>query len=44
MKFQLQNQYLSGAIELMQRLPLAGYDSMARTRFIKLLKGPFDEM
>lgn len=44
MKFQLQNQYLSGAIELMQRFPLAGYDSMARTRFIKLLKEPFDEM
>lgn len=44
MKFKLQNQYLSGAIELMQRLPLAGYDSMARTKFIKLLKEPFDEM
>lgn len=44
MKFQLQNQYLSGAIELMQRLPLTGYDSMARTRFIKLLKEPFDEL
>lgn len=44
MKFKLQNQYLNGAIQLMQRMPLAGYDSMARTRFIKVLGEPFQAL
>ncbi|WP_338230556.1 DUF1617 family protein [Lactiplantibacillus paraxiangfangensis] len=38
MKFTLENQYLNGAVSLMQRMPLAGYQSMARTRFIRALK------
>lgn len=44
MKFKLQNQYLNGSIQLMQRMPLAGYDSMARTRFIKVLGEPFQAL
>ncbi|AVK60526.1 hypothetical protein C5Z25_01510 [Lactobacillus sp. CBA3605] len=38
MKFTIENQYISGAVVLMQQLPLAGYQSMARTRFIRVLK------
>jgi len=38
MKFTIENQYLNGAVSLMQRMPLAGYQSMARTRFIRALK------
>ncbi|ETY74780.1 hypothetical protein LFAB_05300 [Lactiplantibacillus fabifermentans T30PCM01] len=44
MKFTLENQYLNGVVELMQRMPLAGYQSMARTRFIRVLKNPVQEL
>ena len=38
MKFTLENQYIDGTVALMQRMPLVGYQSMARTRFIRVLK------
>ncbi|PWG00949.1 DUF1617 family protein [Levilactobacillus bambusae] len=40
MKLTLQNQYLAGAVELMQKIPLTGYESIARTRFVKMFKSP----
>lgn len=40
MKFTLENQFLNGAVTLMKRIPLSGYQSVARTRFVKLFKEP----
>lgn len=40
MKFTLGNQYLDGAVSLLRRMPLAGYQSMARSRFIRIFKEP----
>ncbi|WP_053072682.1 DUF1617 family protein [Lactiplantibacillus herbarum] len=44
MKFTIENQYLNGAVTLMQRIPLTGYQSMARTRFIRVLNEPVQAM
>lgn len=44
MKFTIENQYLNGAVTLMQRMPLTGYQSMARTRFIRVLNEPVQAM
>lgn len=40
MKFKLENKYLRDALELMRNTPLSGYQSIARTRFTKLLVEP----
>lgn len=44
MKFELQNQFVATSIELLKRLPLAGYQSIARTRLIKMLADKNDEI
>lgn len=40
MKFKLENRYLRDSLELMRSIPLSGYQSIARTRFSKLLVEP----
>ena len=40
MEFKLENRYLRDSIELMRSLPLSGYQSVARTRFVKVLLEP----
>jgi len=44
MKFELQNQFVAPSIEFLKRLPLAGYQSIARTRLIKMLADKNDEI
>lgn len=44
MKFELQNQFVAPSIEFLKRLPLAGYQSIARTRLIKMLDNKNDEI
>lgn len=43
MKFEIKNKYLKDSIELMNDAPLTGMQSIARTRFIKVLEEPFKE-
>jgi len=40
MEFKLENKYLRDSIELMRNLPLSGYQSVARTRFVNVLLEP----
>ena len=44
MKFELQNQFVAPSIEFLKRLPLAGYQSIARTRLIKMLADKNEEI
>ena len=44
MKFELQNQFVAPSIEFLKRLPLAGYQSIARPRLIKMLADKNDEI
>lgn len=44
MKFELQNQFVVPSIEFLKRLPLAGYQSIARTRLIKMLADKNEEI
>ena len=44
MKFELQNQFVSPSIEFLKRLSLAGYQSIARTRLIKMLADKNEEI
>lgn len=44
MKFELQNQFVAPSIEFLKRLPLAGYQSIARTRLIKILASKNEEI
>ena len=44
MKFELQNQFVAPSIEFLKRLPLAGYQSIARARLIKMLADKNDEI
>jgi hypothetical protein len=44
MKFELQNQFVSSSISFLNRLPLSGYQSIARTRLIKILASKNEEI